>query len=155
MDCLVFQQRVYLEVIDICAVWLNLKCVVWNACAYWWVIYHIMCSLLKYFEDNSRHSFHCFKHTLCVLSQALAFSKVLCASPGPWRVLRHFSIEYLVYSIYLLWASQGSEPSVLKVLRSAPYKQPPSRPLRPLQDDNNDGNYADMDTVFAEMMNKL
>ena len=60
-----------------------------------------------------------------------------------------------MYSIYLLWASQGSEPSVLKVLRSAPYKQPPSRPLRPLQDDNNDGNYADMDTVFAEMMNKL
>ena len=54
-----------------------------------------------------------------------------------------------------MWASQGSEPSVLKVLRSAPYKQPPSRPLRPLQDDNNDGNYADMDTVFAEMMNKL
>ena len=66
-----------------------------------------------------------------------------------------FSIEYLVYSIHLLWASQGGEPSVLKVLRSAPYKQPPSRPLRPLQDDNNDGNYADMDTVFAEMMNKL
>ena len=65
------------------------------------------------------------------------------------------SIWYIVYSIYLLWTSQGSEPTVLKVLRRAPYKQPPSRPLRPLQDDNNDGNYADMDTVFAEMMNKL
>ena len=25
----------------------------------------------------------------------------------------------------------------------------------PFQDDNNDGNYAEMDTVFAEMMNKL
>ena len=34
--------------------------------------------------------------------------------------------------------------SVLKMLRGAPYKQPPSRPLSPLHDDNNDGNYAHM-----------
>ena len=37
--------------------------------------------------------------------------------------------------------------SELKVLRGAPYKQPPSRPLSTLHDDNNAGNYADvMDT---------
>ena len=41
--------------------------------------------------------------------------------------------------------------SELKVLRGAPYKQPPSRPLSTLHDDNNAGNYADvMDTMSEE-----
>ena len=40
--------------------------------------------------------------------------------------------------------------SALKVLRGAPYKQPPSRPLSPLHEDNNDGNYVHMmDTVIS------
>ena len=106
MDCLVFQQRVYLEVIDICAVWLNLKCGVWNACAYWWVIYHIMWSLLKYFEDKSRHSSHCFKHTM-YFHKLLHFPKYCLLLPGLERVLRHFSIEYWVFSIYLVFIYCG------------------------------------------------
>ena len=82
----------------------------------------------------------------CIVRMLKVLSGAVCTFKCVFHIIHYTqcveSVEVcIVHFIVRCTLHTHSVHSLLKVLRAAPYKQPPSRPLSPLHDDNNDGNY--------------